>query len=75
MASAAGTGTATGANTPAAQQEEGGADGVGQSEQVTSGFLVRLLLQMREQRAVDMAHPPNGRQEVNKMLERAQAAG
>ena len=75
VASAAGTGTGTGANTPAAQQEEGGADGVGQSEQVTSGFLVRLLLQMREQRAVDMAHPPNGRQAVNKMLERAQAAG
>ncbi|OCH87091.1 cyclin-like protein [Obba rivulosa] len=53
-------------------------DGAGLAEQqvVTPAFLVHLLLRMREARLADMAHPATGRpMAVNKMLERAQAAG
>lgn len=51
-------------------------DGEGAESRVTSAFLVRLLLRMRAQHEADVAHPPTGRPvAVNKMLERAQAAG
>ncbi|KAI0922282.1 hypothetical protein AcW2_007020 [Taiwanofungus camphoratus] len=43
---------------------------------VTPTFLVHLLMKMREARLTDLAHPASGRPvAVNKMLERAQAAG
>lgn len=43
---------------------------------VDAGFLIQVLLRMREGRFADMAHPPSGRPvAVNKRLERAQAAG
>ncbi|GBE79033.1 cyclin-like protein [Sparassis latifolia] len=43
---------------------------------VTPMFLIRSLIRMREARLADMAHPASGRPvAVNKMLERAQAAG
>ena len=43
---------------------------------VTSIFLVHLVVKMREAHLADIAHPPTGRPvAVNKMLERAQAAG
>ncbi|KAI0951656.1 hypothetical protein AcV7_007692 [Taiwanofungus camphoratus] len=43
---------------------------------VTPTFLVYLLMKMREARLTDLAHPASGRPvAVNKMLERAQAAG
>ena len=46
------------------------------SEAVTPMFLVQLLLEMREKRMEDVAHPASGRPvAVNKMLERTQAAG
>ncbi|KAH9936899.1 cyclin-like protein [Epithele typhae] len=46
------------------------------SDLVTPLFLVQLLLEMREKRMEDLAHPANGRPVVvNKMLERTQAAG
>ncbi|OBZ66557.1 RNA polymerase II holoenzyme cyclin-like subunit [Grifola frondosa] len=47
-----------------------------QQRVVTPTFLTQLLLRMREARLADMAHPASGRPvAVNKMLERAQAAG
>lgn len=43
---------------------------------VTPAFLTQLLVRMRENRLADVAHPASGRPAVvNKMLERAQAAG
>lgn len=43
---------------------------------VTSIFLAHLVIKMREAHLADLAHPPTGRPvAVNKMLERAQAAG
>ena len=49
---------------------------VGDGEAVTPMPLVQLLLDMREKRNEDVAHPASGRPvAVNKMLERTQAAG
>lgn len=42
---------------------------------ITPQFLTQLLLDMRETRMNDMAHPPTGRPLYDKRLERAQAAG
>lgn len=51
--------------------------GVGSGLEVNSTFLIQLMLRMRAQREGDLAHPASGRPgvAVNKMLERAQAAG
>ena len=52
-------------------QEDSSLSGV-----VTPMSLVQLLLEMREKRMEDLAHPASGRPvAVNKMLERTQAAG
>ena len=42
---------------------------------ITPQFLTQLLLDMRETRMNDMAHPATGRPLYDKRLERAQAAG
>jgi len=46
-------------------------------EDITTSNLTQLVIQMREQRETDIAHPPSTGKNVaiNKMLERAQAAG
>ncbi|EMD31748.1 hypothetical protein CERSUDRAFT_119333 [Gelatoporia subvermispora B] len=70
------SGTASSGGTPTTGEQR--EDGPPQEPQqvVTPAFLVHLLLRMREARLADMAHPPSGRpMAVNKMLERAQAAG
>ncbi|KAI0751741.1 cyclin-like protein [Daedaleopsis nitida] len=64
-----GSASVAGADTPASQEAK-------EDEVVTPMFLVQLLLHMREQRSLDIAHPPSGRSvPVNKRLERTQAAG
>ena len=65
------SGRSGGAPVAAVVKEDGA-----QNETVTPMFLVQLLLEMRERRMEDMAHPASGRPvAVNKMLERTQAAG
>lgn len=46
-------------------------------QEITTSTLTHLAIQMREQKETDMAHPPSTGKAVaiNKMLERAQAAG
>ncbi|KNZ76859.1 RNA polymerase II holoenzyme cyclin-like subunit [Termitomyces sp. J132] len=52
------------------------AEGYSEEEYVTPKFMSRLLLRMREARLGEMAHLACGRPvAINKMLERAQAAG
>jgi cyclin C len=46
-------------------------------EEITTSTMRQLVIQMREQKEVDISHPPSTGKAVaiNKMLERAQAAG
>ena len=46
-------------------------------EEITTSTMIQLVLQMREQREADLSHPPSTGKlvAINKMLERAQAAG
>lgn len=47
-----------------------------QDEPVTPNALTRLVLEMREKKEADVAHPPSAKPTaINKVLERAQAAG
>lgn len=47
-----------------------------QEEPVTPSALTRLVLEMREKKEADVAHPPSAKPTaINKVLERAQAAG
>jgi len=64
--------------TPLEVKDDGGATeaGWGDGTFVTPMYLSAMLTRMREVRLADMAHPASGRPHaVNKMLERAQAAG
>ena len=47
-----------------------------QRQVMTQGMMTQIVIEMREARLADLAHPANGMPvAVNKMLERTQAAG
>jgi cyclin-C len=68
-------GVPVGAGQKRSAQGSGIGYGDGEDGIVTPAMLSKLLLNMRKLRMEELAHPPSGRPVVNKMLERAQAAG